>query len=228
MGGKNKKNSILQKSEKKSVQNEDKNISKELNETLNKIPELTKEYFRIPSLPEEQKQAMQVGESIEGRVKEKSIWYIENKKYPIIILKKYIEGKEENAVVREFVDGIPEKFKGIQFFNKAAAKNLNLMKLLPTHGNLVKIVGERFPWRSDAVYQKNNELIKKFIIDSNLVNAGMYSANNNDFVYIDSFRYHLMSANERTIEINTHDDKIERGYAWTNKDHWFPIMLLKK
>lgn len=60
-------------------------------------------------------------------------------------MKKYIEGKEENAVVREFVDGIPEKFKGIQFFNKAAAKNLNLMKLLPTHGNLVKIVGERFP-----------------------------------------------------------------------------------
>jgi hypothetical protein len=73
MGTKEKKNRILYGSENISYQSEEKNTNKEIKETLNKIPELTKEYFRIPSLPEEQKQAMQVGESIEGRVKEKSI-----------------------------------------------------------------------------------------------------------------------------------------------------------
>ncbi len=61
----------------------------------------------------------------------------------MIIIKKKIEGKEDEAYVRECIDGMPEKFKGKQLFNIAAAKNLNIKKLLPTHGNLSKMVGER-------------------------------------------------------------------------------------
>jgi len=211
------------------------NTSKELKETLNKIPELTKEYYKIASLSEEQKKTMAIWETIELWTKEKLVSYIDNKKSDSIIIKKRIEGPEEDAYVREYVDGVPEKFKGVQLFNKAAAKNLNLMKLLPTHGNLARMVGKRMWWRSDAAYEKNNALIQKFILENNLLSAGFYCAKakkeqitGDDLNYIDSFRYYLLSGDDRTIEINTHDDKIERWYANVNKNHGYPIMLIKK
>jgi hypothetical protein len=95
----------------------------EIQETLDKTPKLTKEYYKIPSLSEDQKKIMKLGETVDGWTKEEIISYIDNKKYTSIIITKAIPGKEL-GYVRESIDNIPERFKGVQFFTVAAANNL--------------------------------------------------------------------------------------------------------
>lgn len=172
---------------------------------------------------------MKLGESIEGWIKEELLVKIpiDDQKSAPIIIKKCIKGKEEDWYVREYIDGVPENLKGIQLFDKAAAKNLNLTKLLPTHGNLQKMVGKRMWWYSDAAYKKNNNLIKKFIEENKLLNTGFYSVLNNCLFYVDT-RIYLLSQNDRTIEINTSDDQIDYWYSGLDKGHGYAIMLIEK
>ena len=196
-------------------------------ETLDKTPKLTKTYYKIPSLSEDQKKNMKLGETIDGWKKDEIVSYIENKKYTSIIIIKCIPGKED-GYVRECIDGIPEKFKGVQFFTIAAANNLRLNDSLPTRSSLIKIKWKKQPGRSDTVYNKNNALIVQFIENNNLLNVGMYSANSNSLTYVDSFRYHMILKDGHIMEIDTNSDDINQPDVGLNKDHGYPIMLINK
>lgn len=197
-------------------------------DTLNTIPVLEKKYYSIPSLSDEQKKSMNVGETIEWWIKEESTWYINNKKCSIVIIKKYIEGEKKDAYVREYVDGVPEKFKGKQLFNEHAICNLWLTDRMPSDNDLQKILGKRHQGTSEKIYKKNNLLIKKFIQEAGLLNIGMYSGSSDDFAYIDSFRHHLLLKNGDVAEIDTQSDDIECLSGGTDSLHGYPIMLLKK
>lgn len=200
---------------------------KDVQETLDKTPKLTKEYYKIPSLSEDQKKIMKLGETIDGWTKEEIISYIDNKKYTSIIITKSIPGKEV-GYIRECIDSIPEKFKGVQFFTAAAASNLWLNDSLPIRSSLVKIKWKKQAGHSDVVYNKNNELIVQFIENNNLLNAGMYSANTNALSYVDSFRYHLLLKDGQNLAIDANDDDINQWEIGLNKNHGYPIMLMKK
>ena len=212
----------------------DKESTHEVREKLNKTPKLTKEYYRIPSLSEEEKQNMKLWESIEWWVKEKLIGYIDNKEYDMIVIKKKIDGTMDDAYVTECIDGMPEKLKWIQLFNRAAAGNLNLGEQLPTHQDIWRMIGNRMSPDSDVAYKYNNNLIKKFIKENNLLNVGFYRAKSkpeqiggNDLCDVDGSRYYLLSGESRTIEINIGDDRIQ-WYSGLDKNHAYPIMLIKK
>lgn len=206
------------------------NINKaptEIQETLDKTPRFTKEYYKIPSLSEDQKKIMKLGETVDGWTKEEIISYIDNKKYTSIIITKSIPGKEL-GYVRESIDNVPERFKGVQFFTAVAASNLWLNNSLPTRSSLIKIKWKKQAGHSDIVYKKNNELIVQFIENNNLLNAGMYSANSNTLTYVDSFRYHMLLKDGQNLAIDTNDDDINEWEIGLNKNHGYPIMLMKK
>jgi hypothetical protein len=200
----------------------------DVRESSEKMPVLKKKYHTIPSLSEDQKKTMNVGEEIDWWVKEELISYINNKKCSTIIIKKKIEGEKQDAYVREYIDGMPEKFKGKQLFTEDAAYNLWLTDRMPSDKDLLKMLGKRYEGDSDAVYEKNNRLIKKFIQDNGLQNIGMYSGSHNDLCYVDSFRYHLLLKNGAPAEIDDSADNIERFTKGTNKNHGYPLMLLEK
>lgn len=219
--------------------------SKEIQETLNKTPKLTKEYFKISSLSEEQKQTMKVGETIDWRAKEevgsytgvretKEYWEWSSKrivhninqvKWSTIIIKKMIEWNVENAYVIEYISGIPEKYKGIQMLNTAAAYNLWIYKDLPRGSAIIKMVGKRKWWVWDKPDDHNIRLIDEFIEKNNLSDPGLYvPARNAPIMWMDSGRYFLLLKDNKHMEV----ESLEVVGGKDFKDSAFPVRLIER
>ncbi len=225
-----------------------KTTSKELKENLDKIPKLAKEYYKIPSLSEEQKKTMKLGETIDWWTKEKvvsfiwveksvEIWEwdkkeivnrIETVKLPMIMIKKIIEWNEKTAYVIEYIEGMPEKFNGVQLFNEASARNLNIYKYLPTRSDLLKMLEKRMWWYGDVAYEHNQRVINKFIQDNALSNTGLYTPERSTpIMRVNADKYYLLLKDKKHMVLSGSVDIETDGWI-QYENSAFPIRLIEK